>query len=377
MNELNPAQGGRKDHDGSRTATLSSCPGLHLLLFLIAWIAATFAVAQVSGTKESPPSALPGMDVRIKANPPKATIGDPIRMELEVLLPRGFEIHLPRLEEQIGDFSVLEVFPGPIVPAIKQTGKATAPEHPAKQAPGESVPFRARIVVAVYKTGEFTFPSLDLALRDTAGKETALPTPSVKVLIQSVLAQNDQTLADLKKQADIPEPSRWLLWLAFGLLALIAGALAWWFFRRRARARVAPSSASLLDPLDRAEAEMRDLLGRGFLEKRLIKQFYVALSDIMKQVLEAGYDVAAVEKTTDEILAELREVAMTGSIPAEELETIASFLGASDLVKFAKYIPSNTENEAAIRNVYQVLSLCRRRKGSLAAPAPVQVGGGA
>jgi hypothetical protein len=352
-------------------------PGLDLLFFLTLWIAAVSAAAQTSSIKEAPPSAPQGADVRIHAEPQKATIGDPIRIDLDVLLPKGYGVRLPQIGAQIGDFSVLEVYPGPSVPDLKQTGQATPAKNPAQPEPGDAAHFRARIVAALYKTGEFTFPSLDLALRDPLGKETVLPTPPAKVLIQSVLSDKDQNLADLKKQADIPEPSRWLLRLALGLLALIAAALAWWIYRRRARPSAAPYSGPLLDPLQLADAEIRDLLGRGLLEKQLIKQFYVALSDIMKRVLEAGFDIAAVEKTTDEILAELREVAVTGSIPAEELETIASFLCACDLVKFAKGIPSTAENEAAVKSAYQVLSLCRRRKGALAAPAPVQSGGSA
>jgi len=317
----------------------------------------------------------PGVEVRVQAEPQKATIGDPVRINLDITLPKGYQVRLPQLGSQEGDCAILNVLPGPSIPdsALPPGQKPAVP--PGAPEPAGPSHHRAQIVVAVYKTGEATFPSLQLTLRDPAGKERELPTPPIKISIQSVLSEKDQNLNDLKKQAEMPEPPRWLLWLALGLVGLLLAALAWWLYRRRSRRIGAPHAGPQLDPLQLAEAELYDLLARGLLEKRLVKQFYVALSDIVKRILEAGYGIDAIEKTTDEILEALR-AQNSPRVPPEELETVESFLGACDLVKFAKCIPSQAESDGAVKDAYHVLSLCRNRRAASPVPAEAQAGGG-
>ncbi len=358
--------------DRSSGVTKQACGHLAGML-LLAHLAAPWCLAQNAKKTSEEGAAPPGVEVRIHAEPEKATIGDPIRIDFDIALPQGYEVRLPNLGTSEGDFSILQVFPGPTVPE-----PAPASGQPPAKASGTPVQpghYRARIVAAVYKTGEVTFPSLQLTLRDPSGRETPLPSPPVKVQIQSVLTDKDQTLKDLKKQAEIPEPSRWLLWAALGLLALLMAGLVWWLYRRRARRAAVPYSGPQLDPLELAEAELRDLAARGLLEKRMVKQFYVALSDIVKRVLEAGYDIVAVEKTTDEILEGLR-AQDSPPVAREELDCVALFLGACDLVKFAKFTPSQTENEDSVKSAYRVLALARNRRAARAVPVAARAGGG-
>jgi hypothetical protein len=333
-------------------------------------------LAQTAPQKE-PALILPrGLEVRIHAEPSKATIGDPIRIELDITLPKGYQVSLPQLSNQIGDFSVLELYPGPTVPDLKQAGQSQPSKSPERAGNDESFHHRVRIVAAIYKTGDFTFPSLALSLRDRAGKETPLPTPTAKVVIQSLLSAQDQQLKDLKKQAEMPEPVRWLLWLALGFVALVLAVAAWWFYRRRKRASVAPLGAPQLDPFQLAEAGLRDLLGRGLLEKHRIKHFYVALSDIVKKILEAGYGILAAEKTTDEVIEALQAEKST---PAESggLKCIESFLTLCDLVKFAKFIPSQVENEEAVQRAFRILEMSRNRRAVSATADAAHLEGGA
>ncbi len=342
--------------------------------FILSLLAAAPCPAQ--STTAASPAAPPGVELRLNAEPQKATIGDLVRIDLDLTLPKGYQVRLPQLGTQAGDFSILEVFPGPTVPDLAPSPASSPAKTAGGPEPSGASHHHARIVVAAYKTGELTFPSLQLSLRDPAGKESFLSTPPARIQIQTVLSEKDQNLKDLKKQAEIPEPSRWLLWLALGLVALILAALAWWFCRRRSRVSEVAFSGPQLDPLQLAEAELRDLLGRGLLEKSLVKQFYVALSDIVKRILEAGYGIPAIEKTTDEILEALR-AEDSPPVPLEELDSVAIFLGACDLVKFARCIPSQAESDQAVQGAYRVLLLCRNRKAALTAPAAAQSGGGA
>lgn len=308
---------------------------------------------------EQPPGLPPGVEIKVEAQPQKATVGDPIRFDFDIVSPEGYQVHFPAPDNPLGDFTILEFYPGPIVHGTEKTAPAGNDKRQH---------YRARIVAAIYKVGEFEFPSIQVALRGADGKQIAATTSPVKIQIQSILSGQDDNLKDLKKQADIHEPARWLLWLSLALLAVLLTALVWWR-RRRERPETLLPSQPKLDPLATAAAELRELLSRGLLEKGLVKQFYVALSDIVKKALEAGYEIHTVEQTTGEIMESLHGA----SVSIEDFQCVESFLSACDLVKFAKYLPSQRENGETIKIAFQILEVCKkqRRVSEESSPTPV------
>ncbi len=322
------------------------------LLIRAASITALCLILVAPGITQSPSRTAPesrpplieqGIQVRLEATPKTATVGDPIRMDLDVTMPSGYHAELPALDKQIGDFSILEFAPGTA---------ATGSEKPQSL-----THYHARIVAAVYKTGAFTFSPVELRLRTPKGKQIVVSSPAVKIEIKSVLAGNDPNLRDLKKQVDIPERFRWLLWLAI-LAALVAAAILGWIFWKRRRAQKSPIPAIPPgDLIDIAEAELRDLLARGLPEGGKVKPFYVLLSEIVRKILEAGFGIHTAEKTTSEIVDRLRRGPGAGP---ENMERIESFLLRCDIVKFAKYIPSNDEHASAAEDALWILECSRK-----------------
>jgi hypothetical protein len=322
---------------------------------------------------EPPPRLPPGVEITIKAQPLKATIGDRIQIDLDFTLPQGYQLQFPSLPEQFGEFTILETLPGPILPLAPAGGKLpAAPEPAAAQKPG-TLHHQARIVAAAYRTGEFDFPAVPITLRDSEGRQIEVATPTVKIEIASVLDEKDLNLRDLKKQADIEEAIRWLLWITLGVLATALILLAWWWIRRRRRPVFLPSVLPDVDPLDLAEAELRELLRIDLLEKGIVKPFYVRLSEIMKKALEASYGIQTVEKTTSEIVAALANPTENGtSVPEPaSLELVETLLLSCDMVKFARYVPSRAETDEAVQRAFQILLECRaRRQPAVSAAAP-------
>lgn len=308
-----------------------------------------------------------GMEIKAKAEPEKATVGDPVRIDFDIQVPRGYQLHFPDLTGPFGDFTVLQTLPGPSIPGAELASGKQAQKSAVLSSASDLTHHYARILVALYKPGEYLLPPVPLSLRDPSGKQVSIPSPTVKVRIESVLTGKGENLKDLKKQAEIPEAVRWLLWFGILLLAVIVAGIAWWLWRRRRRQALPLPPRSHLDPLQLAEAELRDLLGRGLLEKNLVKPFYVALAEIVKRVLEAGYAIHTLERTTAEIMDELRNGHLL-SMPAAEFDRIESFLIGCDLVKFAKNIPTHDDNESSIKRAFEILEFCRRRRASPVSP---------
>jgi hypothetical protein len=303
----------------------------------------------------TPAAELPaGVEIIVRAQPQKATVGDPIRIDVDVSLPKGYQASVANPGNQLGEFAVLEFYPGPSLPSD------ASPPLPTKPAPqGAPAHYQARIIAALYKTGEFEFPSLPIVLWAADGRETTVSSKPVKIQIESVLTEKEPKLKELKKQAEIQEPVRWVLWITLALLLLIVAAAAWWLYQRRRRPAYHSPAQPQADPLVLAETDLHDLVGRGLLEKGFIKQFYVLLSEIAKRILEAGYGIKTIEKTTSEIMAELHRSPLADH-GASDLRCVESLLCECDLVKFAKYVPSKTEIESAVKGCFQILESARK-----------------
>jgi len=300
------------------------------------------AAAAVPGQTPAPAPA--GVEIVVEARPQQATVGDPIRFEVRIAAPPGYRIEVPDPGRQIGGFEVIEFLPE--VPEPRQ----------AQEAGRAGVTRRCAIIAAVYRTGEFEFPPLPVVLHDPGGAEIRTAGPPARIRIESVLGQNDRSLKDLKPQAEIPAPSPWLPYLAAAALLAALAALARRLRRRRAPPPALPA-APHADPLELAEAELRALQDRGPPEPARVKPFYVALADIVKKILEAGYGIQTSEKTTSEIVAGLR-----GSLPGAGLERIESLLLGCDYVKFARYVPSAPEHDAALAGAWEILAECRKAR---------------
>lgn len=77
------------------------------------------------------------------------------------------------------------------------------------------------------------------------------------------------------------------------------------------------------------------------------KQYFTELTDTLREYLEGRFDIATMERTSDEILNDLKE--MISKIHFQKLEAM---LQLSDLVKFAKLKPLMDESERCIKDVY-------------------------
>jgi hypothetical protein len=78
------------------------------------------------------------------------------------------------------------------------------------------------------------------------------------------------------------------------------------------------------------------------------KEYYTELSDILRKYIERRFQINALEMTTDEILVLFKRDKTTQSV----YQNLRQILQLSDLVKFAKILPLENENELSIMNSY-------------------------
>ena len=128
----------------------------------------------------------------------------------------------------------------------------------------------------------------------------------------------------------IANPWFWF-WL---ILALLAAAVLIYYFIRRARRKAA--EAPPLPPHTRARHLLEEAL--AFISEP--KEFTIRVSGALRQYLEERFEFRAPERTTEEFVYDLRQTML---VTPDQKERLAEFLGACDLIKFAKYEPAETE----------------------------------
>ena len=328
-----------------RSFSLFSCTAFIFLNFFL-----FVSVCSAASVQQPFPA---GVEIKTTASPQTVAIGDRIRIELNITTPQGYRIEIPEPEQQIDDFSILGFFPGPDVADTHQPEQSER----ANEAPETSSQYhQAQIIAAIYKTGTFTFPGIPVFITDNNGVRTEIQSPSVDIEIKSVLKEDDHVLRDLKKQADIPEKFRWLFWTLIIVAVCVLGAAVWFLWRKYRNRPVSTPSIPARDTFDLAESDLRNLVARNLPGKGYTKKFYILLSEIVKRVLETAYEIHTAERTTGEIMDTLGR---NSRLKRSNLNTIEPFLLQCDVVKFAKYIPSKTENENAVETAFRILAQAR------------------
>ena len=138
-------------------------------------------------------------------------------------------------------------------------------------------------------------------------------------------------------------------YVTYGAIALIIfGLLMWlvvWLVIRHMRSRsVMPRPAPKIPPHVVANKALVELGHRKLWQKGKVKAYYTALTSILRTYISGRWDVGALEMTSDEIIAALRDVEM----PTASRTDLITILRTADMVKFAKAEPEAEENEESI-----------------------------
>jgi dTDP-glucose pyrophosphorylase len=82
-----------------------------------------------------------------------------------------------------------------------------------------------------------------------------------------------------------------------------------------------------------------------------IKQFYTDITDVIREYLENGYQINAMEMTTEEIVALVKK-----NKDLDEIRIVLKeMLELSDLVKFAKFVPLENDNEKMVLDAFMIV----------------------
>lgn len=149
---------------------------------------------------------------------------------------------------------------------------------------------------------------------------------------------------DIRPLKDLVEIGGGFSFLALILLILLlAAAIALVIYFRKRKKAVEEPVLPPRPPEEIAMEALRALIEMRLVEKGMIKEYYVRLSDIIRTYIQGRFRIFALDMTTWELYQEMR----LKKLDRPRVAQMRDFLEDCDLVKFAKYIPVKKEIEEA------------------------------
>ncbi len=156
-------------------------------------------------------------------------------------------------------------------------------------------------------------------------------------------------VADIRGPRRVMPSWRMMLRRAGAWVMLAAGAwLAWRLVRRLRRFW----RLRQMSPRQRALYELEQLLSSRLRTAGRQKEFFAALSLIVRRYIERAHAIRAPEQTTEEFLT---AVAADARFEPAVLEKLAEFLRNADLVKFAAWQPDDPVAERAVQTAREYI----------------------
>lgn len=259
-------------------------------------------------------------NVRTAVDTTVATVGGRVTLTVSVEHPAGSTVVWP----DSVDLDPFEVLAARAVPMVVEGARARS---------------AAVFSVAAFELGTLEIPSFDIDVLAPDGSRETLGTDRFGIEVVTVGADDTGDIREIRGP----------YWIAVGVmtivlwgLVLLALALLIYFAVRRLRRRDPSAPADVSGPPPKPAHEIAlEALARleatGLLERGEVKEYHIAVSDILRRYVEARFHVAALEMTTWEIVEGLQRVEAS----TDFREGLRGFLDRCDLVKFAKVRPNS------------------------------------
>ena len=265
-------------------------------------------------------------------------IGDQTDMRLTATCQENEKVIFPTLEKEL-------------IPGVEIVGKS---EIESKKLGDGRVQYNQSVTITSFTDSLFYINPLAFV----TGEDTVLSNSlSLNVVQPFEVDSTDIAITDIKNVYRAPiwwwGILRWIL-LAIVLAGAAVGAYyLYLFIQKRRRVNTADDTIIeevILRPADEVALEKLDAISESMLWTRgEVKEYHTQLTDVVREYISRRFDVSSTEKTSDTTLREIRPLL----VQYPDLYTqLHSMLTLADYVKFAKFIPSEMENEQSLRSAY-------------------------
>lgn len=219
---------------------------------------------------------------------------------------------------------------------------------------------RARILLTSFDSGSYQLPPVPLCLVGQDGTRDTIWFKGPLLTVNTIPV--DTTSFEpygLKPQMRYPITKGEILTLA-GIVVLLAALvfLVIMIIRRRRNHLPLFGPGRPKDPPHIAALKvLEDIRTRELWKKQKAKPYYTLLTDTIRVYLRDRWRIQAMEKTSTQMMAALHQMESEDPLLTDKIiGELGEMLSKGDLAKFAKYTPSDSENEESVRQAIRFVT---------------------
>ena len=212
---------------------------------------------------------------------------------------------------------------------------------------------RKSYVVTAFDSGEYVIPAYSFKTANGI-----LKTDSLVLQVHTIAVDTTKGVYDIKQPLAVKysvidwlRDNRGVVGGSLLGLLVIAG-IAYYLLTRPKKEVVIEEVKPVTPTHVIALQKLNELRSKNLWQQEQTKQYYIELSDVIREYLEQRYNIAALEQTSEEIFTSLKYM----DIASENRNLLRQVLILSDLVKFAKEKPAGFENEKSIDNAISFIT---------------------
>ena len=202
-----------------------------------------------------------------------------------------------------------------------------------------------RYILTGFDSGAFYIPQQQIFVKNQAFLTDSLLINIATIAIDTLKVKKFP-IKSIKKEPYTFDDFRIYIYLVLAILAIIGFWIYWFVIRKRKETEDAPTYRTL-PPFEEAILRLNELDEKLLWQNNKIKEYYSELTEIVRGYIERELKVPALENTTDEVLAMIKDFKNADSIETskETIKKLKDLLQEADLVKFAKSKPLAIEIE--------------------------------
>jgi hypothetical protein len=223
---------------------------------------------------------------------------------------------------------------------------------------GASVIYKQTLLITGFDSGVYVIPSFVFPVVPNSGTAYSLQTEALPVLVQTVAVDTTKPFRDIKDIIPVETSWRDHLWLIIAAIVLLVLVIMLIIYLKKRKARPKPPPPPPpVEPLHVQALRMLSTLEQKQLwQNGQVKQYYIELTDILRSYIEARFNTATLELTTDELLDNIKD----HSELQHHVPMLSALLRDADLVKFAKAQPAAPQHTRAMEQSVQFVNATKQ-----------------
>ena len=275
----------------------------------------------------------PGLATSV--NKQNILIGEPIEYKVQARLPLNtYKVAWLNIPDSIAHFEVVQ-------------------RYKIDSAVNNGMLYLGQIITLTsFDSGVRTIPPFVVNFNSlTNGAGFNLLTDSIRINVSFSPMDSVKPFHDIKTIISVKDEWPLWMWIALALSFLLLIFLIYYLVKNLRKKKPKQLFTSKLSPLEEALRSLSELQKQQLLTKGEVKEFYTRLTEIFKKYISRKTNSNLLTLTSNEVLMDLNEM----QVSKEDIGLAANNLRMADAVKFAKFIPANSESEEVFINTKKVI----------------------